>query len=83
MEDSGWVMSWTINRQKHFLDQDASKNTVVWTYGLYTSRKGNYVKKPMKDCTGEEIAREWLYHSAFRKTELTAWRRRAAIASRS
>ena len=22
IKDSGWVMSWTINRQKHFLDQD-------------------------------------------------------------
>ena len=35
---------------------------VVWIYGLYTDRKGNYVKKRMRDCTGEEIAREWLYH---------------------
>lgn len=62
VKDSGWVMSWTINRQKHFLDQDPEKNTIVWIYGLYTSNIGNYVKKRMRDCTGEEIAKEWLYH---------------------
>lgn len=60
--DSGWLMSWTINRQKHFLDQDEKKNTIVWIYGLYTSRIGDYIKKPMKECTGEEIAAEWMYH---------------------
>jgi len=62
IKDSGWVMSWTINRQKHFLDQDPKKNTIVWIYGLYTSNIGNYVKKRMRDCTGEEIAKELLYH---------------------
>ena len=30
---------------------------------LYTSDKpGDYVKKPMRDCTGKEICMEWLYH---------------------
>ena len=62
VQDSGWVMSWTINRQKHFIDQDADKNTIVWIYGLYTSNVGDYVKKRMRDCTGEEIAKEWMYH---------------------
>jgi oleate hydratase len=23
---------------------------------------GDFVKKPMQDCTGEEITQEWLYH---------------------
>ena len=59
--DSGWVMSWTVNRQPHFKVQPKNQ-VVVWIYGLYTDRKGNYVKKRMRDCTGEEIAREWLYH---------------------
>ena len=32
-------------------------------YGAYSlDRPGAYVKKAMKDCTGEEIAQEWLYH---------------------
>ena len=25
-------------------------------------RPGDYVTKPMQDCTGEEITKEWLYH---------------------
>ena len=35
---------------------------LVWLYALNTNREGNYVKKAMRDCTGEEVCREWLYH---------------------
>ena len=31
-------------------------------YGLFTDVPGDFVKKPMKDCTGKEITQEWLYH---------------------
>lgn len=56
-----WYLSWTINRQPQFKSQD--KNMVlVWVYSLNTNRPGNYVKKAMRDCTGEEVAQEWLYH---------------------
>ena len=56
-----WYLSWTINRQPQFKAQD--KNTVlVWLYSLNTNRPGNYVKKAMRECTGEEVCREWLYH---------------------
>ncbi len=56
-----WYLSWTINRQPQFKAQD--KNTVlVWVYSLSTNKEGNYVKKAMRDCTGEEVCREWLYH---------------------
>ena len=56
-----WYLSWTINRQPQFKSQD--KNMVlVWVYSLNTNRPGNYVKKSMRDCTGEEVAQEWLYH---------------------
>ena len=56
-----WYLSWTINRQPQFRSQD--KNTVlIWVYSLHTDREGNYVKKPMRECTGEEVCREWLYH---------------------
>ena len=59
-----WYLSWTINRQPQFKAQD--KNTVlVWVYALNTDREGNYVKKPMRECTGEEVCREWLYHIGF------------------
>ena len=56
-----WYLSWTINRQPQFKSQD--KNMVlVWVYSLNTNRPGNYVKKAMRDCAGEEVAQEWLYH---------------------
>mgnify|MGYP004463713603 CR=1 FL=1 len=56
-----WYLSWTINRQPQFKAQN--KDTVlVWLYALNTDRPGNYVRKPMRECTGEEICREWLYH---------------------
>ena len=56
-----WYLSWTINRQPQFKSQN--KDTVlVWLYALNTDRPGNYVRKPMRECTGEEICREWLYH---------------------
>ena len=31
-------------------------------YGLFTDVPGDFIKKPMKDCTGKEITAEWLYH---------------------
>ena len=60
-QDSSWLLSWTINRQGQFKQQDKDKGC-VWVYGLFTDTIGDYVKKPMKDCTGKEITMEWLYH---------------------
>lgn len=61
VKDSNWFMSFTLNRQPHFKDQPKDQ-LVVWVYGLYTDVAGNYIKKPMKECTGREITEEWLYH---------------------
>lgn len=56
-----WFLSWTINRQPQFRSQN--KDTVlVWLYALHTDTEGNYIKKAVRDCTGEEICQEWLYH---------------------
>lgn len=44
-QDSSWLLSWTINRQGQFKDQDKDK-VCVWVYGLFTDRPGDYVKKP-------------------------------------
>ena len=60
-QDSKWLMSWTINRQGQFKEQDKDK-VCIWVYGLFTDVPGDYTKKPMKECTGEEIVAEWLYH---------------------
>lgn len=59
--ENNWFLSWTINRQPQFRSQN--KDTVlVWLYALHTDTEGNYIKKTMRDCTGEEICQEWLYH---------------------
>jgi oleate hydratase len=61
VKDSAWLMSYTFNRQPHFKEQPQGQ-LVVWIYGLYPDKPGDYVKKPMKECTGIEITEEWLYH---------------------
>ncbi|AZP14149.1 oleate hydratase [Undibacterium parvum] len=61
VKDSAWLLSWTVNRQPHFKQQPKDQ-IVVWVYGLFADKPGDYVKKNMQDCTGEEITQEWLYH---------------------
>ncbi|EKY25540.1 hypothetical protein CG51_11595 [Haematobacter missouriensis] len=60
-KDSSWLLSWTVNRQPHFKKQPKDQ-IVAWVYSLFVDVPGDYVKKPMQDCTGEEITQEWLYH---------------------
>lgn len=59
--DSSWLLSWTVNRQPHFKQQPKDQ-IVVWLYSLFVDTPGDYVKKTMQECTGEEITMEWLYH---------------------
>lgn len=61
VKDSAWLMSWTFNRQPHFKAQPREQ-LVGWIYGLYPNEPGDYVGKPMEECTGTEICMEWLYH---------------------
>ena len=67
--DSSWLMSWTINRQQQLRDQP-SNELCVWVYGLFTDNEGDYVKKPMTQCTGEEICKEWLWHLGVPETQI-------------
>jgi oleate hydratase len=67
--DSNWLMSWTINRQQQFRSQPSSQ-LCVWVYGLFPDEEGNYVKKPMTKCTGEEICQEWLWQMGVPEEEI-------------
>ena len=60
-KDSNWLMSIVVAAQPHFKNQ-AMDTTIFWGYGLYTNKEGNYIKKPMRDCTGEELLIELLHH---------------------
>lgn len=61
VKDSSWLLSWTFNRQPQFREQPKGQ-LVGWIYGLFSDVPGDYIKKPMRDCTGKEICMEWLYH---------------------
>ena len=71
-----WFLSWTINRQPQFRSQN--KDTVlVWLYALHTDTEGNYIKKAMRDCTGEEICQEWLYHIGMDESKIKDYSKNA------
>jgi len=59
--DSNWLMSFTCNRQPHFPTQP-DDILVVWVYSLFMDKEGNYIKKTMTQCTGDEILTELCYH---------------------
>lgn len=63
-KDSNWLMSIVVAAQPHFKNQPMD-TTIFWGYGLYTDKIGDYVKKPMRECTGEELLIELLHHLHF------------------
>jgi oleate hydratase len=54
-------MSFTCNRQPHFPTQP-DDILVVWVYALLMDKEGNYIKKTMPECTGNEILAELCHH---------------------
>ena len=63
-KDSRWLMSVVLAHQPHFGGQPESVQ-VFWGYALHPDRIGDFVAKPMADCTGEEILRELCGHLNF------------------
>jgi oleate hydratase len=63
-KDSPWLMSIVVPHQPHFLNQDANTQ-VFWGYGLFPSKIGEFVQKPMAACSGQEILQELLGHLKF------------------
>lgn len=61
LTDSSWFMSINCPMQPMFPNQPDNVQ-VLWGYGLYYAPKGDYIQKPMNECTGEEICKELLYH---------------------
>lgn len=57
---SPWFISYNAALQP--VDPDQPDNVqVLWLYGLHANNCGEYVKKPMTRCSGEEILQELLY----------------------
>ncbi len=60
-KDSNWLMSIMLAHQPHFAGQPAGVQ-VFWGYSLFPDRVGNFVAKPMADCSGTEILTELCGH---------------------
>ena len=60
LKDSNWgLVSFVSDKD---LRKDLSEDEIVISgYGLYPEHIGDYVKKPMKECTGREILFEYLH----------------------
>ena len=63
-KDSNWLMSIVLAHQPHFRTQPDNVQ-VFWGYALYPDRVGNFVPKPMTECSGAEILQELCGHLRF------------------
>lgn len=63
-KDSNWLMSIVLAHQPHFMNQPDGVQ-VFWGYSLFPDRVGNFVPKPMAECTGAEILQELCGHLRF------------------
>lgn len=63
-KDSRWLMSVVLAHQPHFAGQPPDVH-VFWGYALHPDRVGDFVAKPMTQCTGKEILRELCGHLTF------------------
>ncbi|QJW95189.1 oleate hydratase [Frigoriglobus tundricola] len=70
-KDSNWLMSIVLAAQPHFPNQPEDV-FVFWGYALFPDRVGDFVPKPMADCTGAEILQELCGHLRFDPEALAA-----------
>jgi oleate hydratase len=61
LADSSWLISIFLPKQPHFSNQSDDVQ-VFWGYGLLSGRQGDYINKPMVDCSGAEVLKELSYH---------------------
>jgi oleate hydratase len=59
--DSNWLMSIVVPHQPHFIGQPDGVQ-VFWGYALSMDQPGNFVNKPIGQCTGREIMAELFGH---------------------
>lgn len=62
--ESKWLMSIVVPYQPHFPDMPKDTYT-LWGYGLFIDDDGDYVRKPMAQCTGREILTELVHQLGF------------------
>jgi oleate hydratase len=62
--ESNWLLTIVTFHQPEFVGQPQDVQ-LWWGFGLYPDKFGNLIKKPMTQCTGEELMREVLHHLRF------------------
>jgi oleate hydratase len=63
-KDSNWFLSVVLAHQPHFFGQPDGVQ-VFWGYALHPDRIGDFVAKPMSECSGAEILKELCAHLHF------------------
>lgn len=79
IKDSNWMMSFATHRQPHFKEQK-DQQTITWVYGLLSNTPGNYIKKPIEQCSGQEIVQELLYHLGVSEAEIQRISKESSVA---
>ncbi|OJJ36348.1 hypothetical protein ASPWEDRAFT_49873 [Aspergillus wentii DTO 134E9] len=64
LKDSNWKINVCLLRQPFFTDQPEDIQ-IFWGYCLCPEREGQFVRKPMLYCSGQEIIAELLWHLEF------------------
>lgn len=64
LKDSTWLLNMSVPRQPFFPDQPPGVQ-VFWGYAMHPEKTGDFIKKPMINCSGEEIMMELLHHLKF------------------
>lgn len=64
IKDSAWLLSVSLPQQPFFQDQPPDVQ-VCWGYAMHPEKTGDFIKKPMINCSGEEIMMELLHHLKF------------------
>ncbi len=63
-KDSNWLLSIALLHQPYFREQ-STQSQVFWGYALFGDRIGNFVAKPLAECTGADILKELCGHLRF------------------
>ena len=66
IKDSNWLIAFALPYNPHFKNQPKNMR-IVWGYGMFADKPGNFVNKPMADCKGEEILYEIIHHLRFER----------------
>ena len=65
LKDSAWVLSFSISTHQEILEQPKGTTGLVGLRLSHPERTGDFVRKPMDQCTGAEILEETLRHLRF------------------